>query len=87
MTLKPSKGFILITPQKQMSGFSIPDEKGNLRSGIVTAIGGNIIHASGKDLPSPVNVGDIVVFQYLENQDKDGSYLVPFNLIAGYYEK
>ena len=89
-SLLPTPGFILIKKLDSTDEFfTTPDPKGNLRQGIVKATGGNIIHTSGKDLPAPVEVGQRVVFQYIENQDviAEGQnyYLVPFNLISGVY--
>ena len=90
MKIKPTPGFILILPETD-EFFSIPESLGNVRSGKVSAVGSSIYHASGKEIPSPVKVGDTVFFQYVENHDieVDGEkgYLVQFNLITGIYER
>lgn len=86
MTFKPTPGFILIAPLKD-DFFDIPEEKTLVRIGRVIETGGDIIHASGKILPSPVNKGDVVAFQYVENHDLklegEDYYCVQFNLITG----
>lgn len=85
--ISPAPGWIVIEPP-QDDFFTMPQEQAkNHRVGKVIATGGNIIHASGKILPSPVKVGDIVSFQYVENHDLELQgkkyYVVQFNLITG----
>lgn len=84
----PSAGFILIAPPTK-SFLTMPEGTKMLRAGIVLATGADIFHASGKVLPSPVEINDKVVFTYYEDEDFsiDGKphYLVPFTRIVAYY--
>lgn len=86
--VKPSYGYILIAPLTD-SFFTMPQGNKMLRMGKVMAVGGNIYHASGNVLPSPVERNATAVFTYYEDEDitiqGQPFYLVPFNRIVGTY--
>lgn len=82
--LQPLNGFVFISPQTSTSSFTIPEDKGVIRTGEVVAIGGSIYHTSGKELPCPVKVGDVVTYQYYEDEGEGKPYYhVSFNRLTG----
>lgn len=85
--ITPSNGFILLIPQDTDDFFTLPDQTGQLRTGIVLKNGGTLIHASGKELESPVKEGDTIIFQYLDNHsykhNNENYYLIQFNMVCG----